>query len=129
MRWKCYIVAATFWLVILSSVVVSKTTAPTYTLQLGSDTRNSGELKQEILDRYRELIRGVHEESTSVLLVHNLDWFMWEDSMNAQWENGELLITVGDGKGAVIHGDLDPQEQCLPEVKTKSLLMEWLNGE
>ena len=54
---------------------------------------------------------------------------MWEDSMNAQWENGELLITVGDGKGAVIHGDLDPQEQCLPEVKTKSLLMEWLNGE
>ena len=113
MRWKCYIVAATFWLVILSSVVISKTTAPTYTLQLGSDTRNSGELKQEILDRYRELIRGVHEESTSVLLVHNLDWFMWEDSMNAQWENGELLITVGDGKGAVIHGDLDPQEQCL----------------
>ncbi len=129
MRWKCYLVAASFWLVMVSSAVISKTTVPTYTLQLGSDTQNSVELKQELLDRYRELVRGVHEESTDVLLVHNLDYFMWENTMRASWENGELYIVVGDGKGATIHGDLDPEEQCIPEVKTKSLFWEWLNGE
>lgn len=129
MRWKCYLVAASFWLVMVSSAVISKTTVPTYTLQLGSDTQNSVELKQELLDRYRELVRGVHEESTDVLLVHNLDYFMWENTIRASWENGELYIVVGDGKGATIHGDLDPEEQCIPEVKTKSLFWEWLNGE
>lgn len=129
MRWKCYLAAASFWLVIVSTAVISKTTVPTYTLQLGSDTQNSVELKQELLNRYRELVRGVHEASTDVLLVHNLDYFMWENTMRASWENGELYIVVGDGKGATIHGDLDPEEQCIPEVKTKSLFWEWLNGE
>ena len=129
MRWKCYLVAASFWLVMVSSAVISKTTVQTYTLQRGSDTQNSVELKKELLYRYRELVRGVHEESTDVLLVHNLDYFMWENTMRASWENGELYIVVGDGKGATIHGDLDPEEQCIPEVKTKSLFWEWLNGE
>lgn len=129
MRWKCYLAAASCWLVILSTAVISKSVPLTYTLQLSSDTQNSAALKQELLNRYRDLIRGVHDESISVMVVENLDWFMWEESMNAQWKNGELRIIVGDGKGAIIHGDLDPQEQCLPEVKTKSLLLEWLSKE
>lgn len=129
MRWKYYAASAACWLMVLSITVISKSAPLTYTLQLGSDTQNSAAIKQELLDRYRELIRGVHEDSTDMMVVKNLDWFMWEDAMQAKWENGELRIIIGDGRGAQIHGDLDPQEQCLPEVKTKSLFWEWLQGE
>lgn len=127
MKVRCYLLAASIWLVVLGCVVNSKADSLTYCVYFDTDTSNSAEIKQEILNHYRTLIRGVHEESEAVLVAHNLDYFIWNEDMKAEWNSGELIITIGDGKGAVIHGDLEANETCLPEVKTKSWLLEWLN--
>lgn len=127
MKTKYYLLAASIWLCILSCVANSKAESLTYRIYFDTNTINSAEIKQDILDNYRKLIRGVHEESEAVLVAHNLDYFMWSEDMKAEWNSGELVVTIGDGKGAVIHGDLEANETCLPEVKTKSWLMEWLS--
>lgn len=127
MKTKYYLLAATIWLCVLGCAVNSKASTLTYTVYFDTNSNNSAEVKQEILNNYRELIRGVHEESEAVLVAHNLAYFMWNDQMDAKWDSGELIVTIGNGQGAVIHGDLEANETCLPEVKTKSWLLEWLD--
>lgn len=114
-------------MVILGCAANSKADSITYTIYFPENYHDSAAVKQEVLDRYRELIRGVHEESEAVLVAHNLSYFMWEKDMQAKWQGGELVIAIGDAKGAVIHGDLRAEETCFPQVKTKSLLWEWFN--
>ncbi len=128
MRIKVYLALSCLWLSILCCAITAKPSTLTYMIRFDSETKNSAAIKQEVIERYGELIRGVHEESEAVLLIHNLDLFMWEEDMQADWKDNTLLITIGDGKGAIISGDLDPQEICLPQVKTKSLFQEWFSG-
>ena len=51
-------------------MVSSKADSLTYTVYFDTETTNSAEIKQGILDNYRTLIRGVHEESEAVLVAH-----------------------------------------------------------
>lgn len=127
MKIKTYLVAASIWLIILSVGVISKPSNMTYQIQFDRTSTQSAEVKNEVLRRYTDLIRGVHEESEAVLLLHNLNYFMWDETMQATWANNELNIRIGNGDGAVIRGDLDAKETCLPEVKTKSLFQELFN--
>lgn len=129
MKTKYYLLAASLWLCVLGCVVNSKPNDLTYRIYFDTNSNNTAKIKQEILDHYRELVRGVHEESEAVLIAHNLDYFMWQDNMKAQWDSGELIVTIGDGNGALISGDLEANETCLPEVKTKSWLMEWFGSD
>ncbi len=129
MKIKCYIAISCLWCAILCVCITAKPKPLTYTIYFDRESTNSAAVKQEVIRRYGELIRGVHEESEAILLIHNLDLFMWDADMQAKWENNSLKITIGDGDGAIISGDLDPQEICLPQVKTKSLFQSWFNGE
>lgn len=111
---------------VLSVQVMSKNQPMMYEIQFDSKTENSAEVKNEVLSRYAKLIRGVHEEHEAVLLKDNLQEFMWTQSMRAELNGNTMRITIGDGLGVLISGDLTPQEICLPEVKTKSLIQELL---
>lgn len=125
MRKKVYGIVACIWLLLLSVGVNSKESTLCYQIAYDTNSSDLQEVKNEILNRYAALIRGVHEESELVLLLHHLDEFMWEEDMQAEWKDHQLQITIGDGQGAMIHGDLEPKQLCIPEVKTKSLLKEW----
>lgn len=126
MKIKVYVVIASLWLMVLSVQVMSKNQPMMYEIQFDSKTENSAEVKNEVLSRYAKLIRGVHEEHEAVLLKDNLQEFMWMQSMRAELNGNTMRITIGDGLGVLISGDLTPQENCLPEVKTKSLIQELL---
>ena len=125
MRKKVYGIVVCIWLVLLGVGVNSKESELSYRIAYDSDSTNLQEVKNEVLHRYEQLIRGVHEESELVLLLHHLDEFMWEEDMQAEWKDHQLQITIGDGAGAIVHGDLEPKQLCIPEVKTKSLIKEW----
>lgn len=126
MKIKVYVVIASLWLMVLSVQVMSKNQPMMYEIQFDSKTENSAEIKNEVLSRYAKLIRGVHEESEAVLLKDNLNEFMWKSNMDASLNGNTLRIIIGNGTGVLITGDLSPQEICLPEVKTKSLIQELL---
>lgn len=126
MKVKVYLVVASLWFMVLSVGVMSKDQQMVYEIQFDTKTQNSAEIKNEVLARYAKLIRGVHEESEAVLLKDNLMEFMWDSDMKAELSGNTLRIIIGNGSGILITGDLTPQEVCLPEVKTKSLLQELL---
>lgn len=126
MKIKVYLVMAALWCMVLSVGVMSKNQPMMYEIQFDSKTENSAEIKNEVLSRYAKLIRGVHEESEAVLLKDNLNEFMWKSNMDASLNGNTLRIIIGNGTGILITGDLSPQEICLPEVKTKSLIQELL---
>lgn len=126
MKVKVYLVVASLWFMVLSVGVMSKDQPMVYEIQFDTKTQNSAEIKNEVLTRYAKLIRGVHEESEAVLLKDNLMEFMWDSDMKAELSGNTLRIIIGNGSGILITGDLTPQEVCLPEVKTKSLLQELL---
>lgn len=126
MKVKVYLVVASLWFMVLSVGVMSKDQPMVYEIQFDTKTQNSAEIKNEVLARYAKLIRGVHEESEAVLLKDNLMEFMWNSDMKAEFSGNTLRIIIGNGSGILITGDLTPQEVCLPEVKTKSLLQELL---
>lgn len=128
MRIKRYIVFASLWLLIMTAVATSKQKSLEFIVYFDQATKQSAEIKNEVLHRYANLMRGVHEESEITMIKNNLDQFMWQDDMDAQWHNNALEITIGAGDGMVIHGDLDAQEVCLPQVKTKSLFAEWFGN-
>lgn len=124
MKVKVYLVVASLWFMVLSVGVMSKDQPMAYEIQFDTKTQNSAEIKNEVLARYAKLIRGVHEESEAVLLKDNLMEFMWDSDMKAELSGNTLRIIIGNGSGILITGDLTPQEVCLPEVKTKSLIQE-----
>lgn len=126
MKVKVYLVVASLWFMVLSVGVMSKDQPMVYEIQFDTKTQNSAEIKNEVLARYAKLIRGVHEESEAVLLKDNLMEFMWDSDMKAELSGNTLRIIIGNGSGILITGDLTPQEVCLPEVKTKSLIQELL---
>lgn len=128
MRIKRYILFASLWLILLTIGVTSKQKPLEFVIYCDQEMKHSAEVKNEVLMRYALMMRGVHEESEIELIRHNLDDFMWDDNMIAKWENHMLKITIGDGKGVMIHGDLKMDETCLPQVKTKSLFAEWFGS-
>lgn len=125
MRIKKYAVFCCFWLLVLTIGVTCKTQELQYTIYNDSSNLQTYEIKNEMLKRYADIVQGVHEESVTRLLIDNLNVFEWNDDMHAAWKHDQLELTIGDGKGSVIHGDLDSQGLCFPEAKPKSLFAEW----
>lgn len=95
-----------------------------YTLYMDSHRDDVYEVKEEILTKYGELMRGVNDESDGMMLIHNLEQFEFDDMTTAEFKHNGLEVIVGDGKGAYINGELERTLICVPEVKPKSFLME-----
>lgn len=125
MRWKAYMAICCIWLFGLGIVVAGKSETIAYEIRYDSDSEETFEIKETVLMKYQELIRGVHDESVGTMVIHNLDHFMWRDDISASWKNNQLEVVVGDGKGTIIEGDLTSGSLCFPEVKPKSLLAQW----
>lgn len=124
MRIKKYVVFCCFWFLVLTIGVTSKTQEMQYIIYNDSSNKQTYEIKNELLQRYADIVRGVHEESTVTLLLQNLDQFEWKEDIQAAWINNQLAITVGDGMGTIIHGDLESTSICFPEARPKSLFAE-----
>ena len=124
MRVKRYILGCCIWVACLGVVVAGKSESIDYEIHFDSTTIKTYETKEEVLQQYAQLVKGVHDESVIAMVLHNLDQFMWEDNMQAEWKNDRLSITIGDGLGTTIEGDLEASAICFPEVKPKSFLAE-----
>lgn len=125
-RMKKYIAACVVWLCVLTIGVTCKDEAITYEIHYDTNSQDMAEVKNEMLKRYIDLTNSVHAESEAVMLLHNLEQFAWRTDMTSSFVDDHVLIEIGDGAGPVISGDLEVGEFCLPEVKPKSLLAEWL---
>ena len=62
-------------------------------------------IKEKTIDNYEGLIFNVNENYHKDTIIDNLDYFSGED-YKAEYKNGNLYITIKDGKGKSISGDL-----------------------
>lgn len=125
MRIKKYMIFCCFWFIVLAIGVTGKTQELEFVIYNDSDNAQTYEIKNEVLKRYAEIVRGVHEESALTLVLQNLHQFEWEESIYADWNNNRLELIIGDGSGTIIHGDLEGQSLCFPEAKPTSLFAQW----
>ncbi|MEG0694990.1 MAG: hypothetical protein RR440_04485, partial [Erysipelotrichaceae bacterium] len=98
-----------------------------YVLYNDSQSNHCYHVKNEINSIYQELMEGVDESSSRMMIVDNKEAFQVIDHLTSRWKNGKLIFKVGDGKGTSIRGVLKVEKICFEKVKPKSLLAELFN--
>lgn len=123
---KKYTVIVFVWLMLLGIQVDGKVEPFAYTITYDQMTEDPYELKSKVENRYEDMMKGVAKEDQALLFQMGISSFYVEENLVLEYENHTLNIIQGDGEGGTIHGTFVEGEFCLPEVKPKSLLMEWL---
>ncbi|MEG0289973.1 MAG: hypothetical protein RR524_04195 [Erysipelotrichaceae bacterium] len=125
---KYFYVFLALWFVLLSVNVTGKSENKiNYVLYNDSQSNHCYHVKNEINSIYQELMEGVDESSSRMMIVDNKEAFQVIDHLTSRWKNGKLIFKVGDGKGTSIRGVLKVEKICFEKVKPKSLLAELFN--
>ncbi|MEG0841614.1 MAG: hypothetical protein RSF69_03695 [Erysipelotrichaceae bacterium] len=125
---KYFYVFLALWFVLLSVNVTGKSENKiSYVLYNDSQSNHCYHVKNEINSIYQELMEGVDESSSRMMIVDNKEAFQVIDHLTSRWKNGKLIFKVGDGKGTSIRGVLKVEKICFEKVKPKSLLAELFN--
>ena len=122
---KC-IILCFLWLSILSLPIYSEPASITYKIIYDSSMKNVIEIHEEVLQKTAKLFAKSSQDSYETLMKAGYTSFTQSDRV-ATYNNHQLTIIVGDGKGSVVEGNLNEEGVCLPKVKPKSIFMEWLN--
>lgn len=112
----------TFWLV---TPIKSEGVVPEYKIYNDSKAADAAAVHDEVMTIASELFQYADTESYQTLLQSGIQKFSHE-GWQVKFHNHCLIITIGDGKGDVVGGKFTKNEFCLPEVKPKSIVREWL---
>lgn len=122
---KKFMIVSCVWMALLCTMLVCNSKSELqFKISYDSKTKETYKIKNEIQTIYTELINGVHEESYILMVLHNIDKFEYQDNMKASFQNNQLTIIEGDGKGDTITGELKTSSVCLPQVAPRSFLQE-----
>lgn len=123
---KKMVIFAGVWLACLISFTLCKgVSSIEYTITFDTNSNNIYEVKEEIQTIYTKLVSGVHKDSYIMMVLHNLNEFAYDKNMSAIWEQNQLHIIIGDGKGIEIHGELQSVGMCVYEVEPRSFLKDF----
>lgn len=112
----------TFW---LTTPVKSVGVVPEYIIYSDSKTMDIDLIHDEVMEIAAQLFQYADKDSYDTLLQSGFERFN-QANWQAVYKNHELIITVGDGQGNVVGGQFTKSEFCLPPVKPKSIVREWL---
>ena len=112
----------TFWLV---TPIKSEGVVPEYKIYNDSKASDITAVHDEVMTIASELFQYADTDSYQILLQNGIERFS-QPNWQVSYKNHELIIIVGDGQGDVVGGKFTKNEFCLPEVKPKSIVREWL---
>ena len=112
----------TFWLV---TPIKSEGVVPEYTIYNDSKAADIAAVHDEVMTIASDLFQYADADSYQTLLQSGIQKFSHE-GWQVKLHNHSLIITIGDDKGDVVGGKFTKNEFCLPEVKPKSIVREWL---
>lgn len=95
-----------------------------YVIYYDSKQKMHYELKYHLQKVFYDLVMGVEEEYYEQLVKDNLALFTYQDCKISYDET--LIVVEGDGKGDKLEGELMGYSVCMPKVKPKSIIKEWL---
>ncbi len=70
-----------------------------------TDVLNGYTYKEHLIDEYNELINYLDPSLHQDAVINNIDKFAKENSV-AKYENGKIVVYVGEAKGSAIYGEL-----------------------
>lgn len=112
----------TFWLI---TPVKSVGVMPEYIIYNDSKADDIDQIHDEVMAIAVQLFQYADIDSYETLLQSGIDRFN-QSNWQVSYKDHELIITVGDGQGSVVGGQFTKNEFCLPPVKPKSIIREWL---
>lgn len=112
----------TFW---LTTPVKSVGVMPEYIIYNDSKADDIDQIHDEVMAIAAQLFQYADIDSYETLLQSGIDRFN-QSNWQVSYKDHELIITVGDGQGSVVGGQFTKNEFCLPPVKPKSIIREWL---
>lgn len=119
----CFIWAA---LLSMPYSVNSQSAQITYQIIYDSSMKDMQTVKDDVVNQARNLFESIHEDSYETMMKHSLKLFE-KENRKVSYENHQLNIVVGDGKGKSIKGTFAQNAFCISEVKPRSYVMELLN--
>lgn len=116
-----------FLLCILCGVVHKKQTKQiSYEIHYGSQNKVSYDLKYHITTTFNDLVSNVNPSHYETLIKDNIELFVLDDC-KVRYDD-KIILIQGDGKGKKITGNLKTYQNCMPEVKPKSLIVELIDN-
>lgn len=112
---------------VLSAPIEAKKKELTYRIYFDSNETELVTKKEEIIALTQTYFDYVEEESTLILLEHDLTLLEGENRQ-VRYRNYELIFILGDGKGEKIKGNFKKNSFCMEEVKPISLFQKWFKG-
>lgn len=98
-------------------------TEPEYIIRFDTESHDEIKVKNEVVAIYDEMMKQVSSTSRASLLAKNTELFEYRDDITAEYANGVLTVTVGDGKGFLLEGTFE-KDGCQIEVNRKSWILE-----
>lgn len=124
---KKMILFGLIWCMVLSAPIEAKKKELTYRIYFDSNETELVTKKEEIIALTQTYFDYVEEESTLILLEHDLTLLEGENRQ-VRYRNYELIFILGDGKGEKIKGNFKKNSFCMEEVKPISLFQKWFKG-
>lgn len=83
-----------------------------------SDVLNGYTYKEHLIDEYNDLINYLDPSLHTDAVITNIDKFA-KNGSKASYENGEIIVYVGDAKGKAITGELKKDKCDTSTVRVK----------
>lgn len=111
----------------MGQVYATEETKIRYRILFDSKEEHEIETIQKMIQTYHELTLSVDKSDRGTILRQHLNKFDNENS-EVSFEQGTLIIEMGDTKGSKIEGDFSFLE-CSPVIEETSWFMEWIRKE
>ncbi len=123
---KKFIVLFFLLLVLVGMVQKKQSQQIGFKIYYDSNQKASYDLKYHVQQVFNDLVSNVDQQYYEVMLKDNLNLFSFENC-KVKYQEGIVLIQ-GDGNGQLIEGELIKYQTCMPSVKPKSLIVEFMDN-
>lgn len=96
-----------------------------YVIYYDSKQNMQYDLKYHLQKVYADLVMGVKATYYEQLILDNIKLFAYPNCTITYDQT--LIVIQGDGKGVKLEGELMGYSVCMPKVKPKSVIKEWLS--
>lgn len=85
-------------------------------------------VKEETIKIYENVVLDVAEKYHQKVVVDNLNKFKTSDNMSVHYDQGKIVITIDEGKGMRIAGDLRKNYCDKDVINNKYFILDWFFG-
>ena len=80
--------------------------------------------KEKLIDNYEYLVFGFDEKEHGNIIKNNIDTFVFDDNCIASYQQGQIILIIGNGLGPIYKGKLRKNECDESVIREKFYIFE-----